>query len=349
MDVEPIGAAVVGAGYWGPNLIRNFLSSTAFSLRWVCDADAGRAAQAIGGNPTVRATAELDEVLRDDEVQVVAIATPPRTHGPLGLRCIEAGRHVLMEKPLATSVEEGARLVDAADAAGVVLMCDHTFCYTPAVQEIGRLVKDGSLGEIHYIDSIRVNLGLVQSDVDVFWDLAPHDLSVLEYVLPADVFPVEVSAYGADPIGAGNPCIGYLTMPLNTGGVVHVTVNWLSPSKVRQMIIAGSKSMLMWDDMKPYQRLTIVDCGIEVGAPAVGADKERLMVEYRMGDMVIPPLKETGEALQSMVAELAAAVREGRAPITDGRAGLRILEVLEAARVSIRANGAMVRLHRGNA
>ena len=336
--------AVIGAGYWGPNLIRNFLNHPEFDLRWVCDPKTDRARAVVGSRSGIRIAGSIDEVLRDDEVMAVAISTPPSTHADLGQACLQAGRHVLMEKPLATSVAEGDLLVREAAERDLVLMCDHTFCYTPAVQAIRTMVQGGTLGELLYMDSIRVNLGLVQSDIDVFWDLAPHDLAVLDYVLPHDVWPVEVLAYGADPIGARKACIGYLTLPLNTGGVVHVSVNWLSPSKIRQMIIAGSKSMVVWDDMKPYQRLTLVDCGVDLGPPAVDAEKEMLMVSYRMGDMVIPALKETGEALQSVVCEFLGAIRGRRPALTDGASGVRILKILEAAGESLRNNGASIAL-----
>lgn len=340
----PLGVAVVGAGYWGPNLIRNFARCPETHLRWVVDLDTDRAAQVLGAQSGVRICSHLDDVLDDPLVGGVAIATPPASHLDLALRCIDSGRHVLVEKPLATTAADGERIVRAAQDAGVVVMADHTFCYTPVVRRIRELVHGGHLGDIHYVDSIRVNLGLVQSDVDVFWDLAPHDLSILDFVLPEGVRPVAVSAHGADPIGAGQSCVGYLTMPLSTGAIAHVTVNWLSPSKIRQMVIAGSRQMVVWDDMKPYQRLAIVNCGVDLLEPAVGEERQQLMVDYRMGDMVIPALNETSEALASVVAEFAAAVRERRAPLTDGRAGVRILNVLEAATASLAVDGALVHL-----
>lgn len=339
-----LGVAVVGAGYWGPNLVRNFLGHPATDLRWIVDLDVARAERLAGGRSEVRVASSLAEVLADDAVEAVAIATPPATHLPLALEAIEAGRHVLVEKPLATSVADGERMVEEAERRNLVLMCDHTFCYTPVVRAIRELIDSGKLGEIHYIDSIRVNLGLVQSDVDVFWDLAPHDLSILDFILPDGVIPTAVSAHGADPIGAGQTCVGYLTMPLSTGAIAHVTVNWLSPSKIRQTVVAGSKQMLVWDDMKPYQRLAVVDCGVELQTPVSGDEKRQLMVDYRMGDMVIPALNETSEALSGVVGEFAASIREGRPPLTDGRAGVRILRVLEAASQSLRAQGVLIEM-----
>ncbi len=342
---NPMGVAVVGAGYWGPNLTRNFRASAEWDLRWVVDLDLDRATALVGGHPGERATTSLDEMLADPDVAAVAIATPPASHLAVGLACIDAGRHVMIEKPLATTRVDGARLVDAAAAADVVLMCDHTFCFTPVVAELRDLVHSGKLGDITYIDSIRVNLGLVQSDVDVLWDLAPHDLSILDFVLPDDVRPVAVSATGADPLGTGQNCVGYLTIPLTSGAIAHVTCNWLSPTKIRQTVIAGSLKMAVWDDMKPYQRLAIVDKGIDVRHEPDEDERRRLMVDYRTGDMVIPAINETSEALQSVVNHFAHCAKTGDTPLTDGRAGLRILEVLEAAAESISQDSRLIPLH----
>jgi predicted dehydrogenase len=339
---DTIGVAVVGAGYWGPNLARNFLACPDTDLRWIIDLDTERARRVAGGRSEVAVGARMGEALADPDVGAVAIATPPATHLDLALQAMEAGRHVLVEKPLATTAADGVRLAREADERGVVLMCDHTFVYTPVVREMGRLVHSGAVGEIQYVDSIRVNLGLVQSDVDVFWDLAPHDLSVLDFILPEGVRVASVSAHGADPIGSGQACVGYLTMPLTNGAIAHVTVNWLSPSKIRQMVVAGSEKMLVWDDMKPSQRLSVVDSGVELRATEELADRRRLLVDYRVGDMLVPALPEGGEALATMVAEFAASIREGRAPLTDGWAGVRVLRLLEAAKVSLHSNGALI-------
>ena len=339
---EQIGIAVVGAGYWGPNLARNFLASTNTDLRWIVDLDLDRARKVAGGHNGVSVTSLLEEVLADPGVHAIAIATPPATHLPLAMQALEAGRHVLVEKPLATRAADGEILVREAERRGLVLMCDHTFCYTPAVRTISALVRSGDLGDIQYVDSIRVNLGLVQSDVDVFWDLAPHDLSILDHILPEGVRPVAVSAHGADPINSGQASVGYLTMPLSNGAIAHVTVNWLSPSKISQMVIAGSKKMVVWDDMKPSQRISIVDSGVELQELDDLDDKTRLRVDYRIGDMLVPALREGGEALATMVDEFAASIREGRAPLTDGWSGVRILRLLEAAKVSLRSNGALI-------
>ena len=343
--VAPLGVAVIGAGYWGPNLVRNFQSSPQFRLRWLCDLDLDRAQRVLGGYSTVQATSDYAAVLADPAVDAVAVATPAGTHLDVALAALRAGKHVLVEKPLAATYADGALLVAEAEQRGLTLMCDHTYCYTPAVGRIRELVRSGELGDIHFVDSVRINLGLVQKDIDVMWDLAPHDLSILDFILPDNVEPVAVAAHGADPIGAGQACVAYLTLQLNTGAIAHVHVNWLSPTKVRTTMVGGAKRTLIWDDLNPAQRVAIFDRGVELAAPQeIGADERRdMLVSYRSGDMVAPAIGEK-EALRSMVDEFAGAIRERRAPLTDGRAGLRVLDILEAASRSLEFKGAVVGL-----
>jgi predicted dehydrogenase len=227
---ERLGVAVVGAGYWGPNLIRNFRSAADWDLRAVCDLDTARAHAVLGDRSGVEVTESLSELLGRDDIDAVAIATPARTHHHIARAALEAGKHVLVEKPLADSVVAGQEMVEVARREGLTLMADHTYCYTPVVQKIRELVAEGALGELLFVDSVRINLGLIQPDVDVFWDLAPHDLSILDYVLPGGLTPMGVAAQGADPLGAGKSCVGYLTLPLPGGAMAHVHVNWLSPT-----------------------------------------------------------------------------------------------------------------------
>lgn len=340
-QARPLGVAVVGAGYWGPNLVRNFAASSATELRWVCDASPDRAAVAVQHRTGVKITDSLDEVLDDPAVEAVALATPAGTHSELALACLNASLHVLIEKPLACSVAEGEVLVRTAERLGLVLMLDHTYCYTPAVQRLREMVRGGMLGEIQYLDSVRINLGLIQNDIDVFWDLAPHDLAILDFVLPENAQPVAVAAHGTDPVGAGRACLGYLTLPLRNGGIAHINVNWLSPTKIRTTVIGGSTGVAVWDDLQPSQRLKIYDRGVELMG---GADlRTRLGVNYRVGDMMSPALPEK-EALSGVVNEFCAAIRERRAPVTDGRSGLRVLRILEAASISLVSAGTLVAL-----
>jgi len=342
---EPIGVAVIGAGYWGPNLVRNFQGAPSFHLRALCDLDLGRAKKLLGRYSTVRATDDFDSVLADPTIHAVALATPAGTHAPLATKALRAGKHVLVEKPLAATYDEGLALIREADERGLTLMCDHTYCYTPAVTRIREMLHTGELGEVHYVDSVRINLGLVQRDIDVMWDLAPHDLSILDSVLPDGVRPVAVSAHGADPIGAGRSCVAYLTLQLNTGAIAHVHVNWLSPVKVRTTIVGGSKRTLVWDDLNPSQRISVYDRGVDVATPEELATEQRrdILVSYRSGDMVAPALAER-EALRSMVDEFERAIRTGTPALTDGRSGLRVLEILQAASESLANGGVAVRL-----
>lgn len=336
----PIGIAVIGAGYWGPNLVRNAQATPAMRLEYLCDIDVERARRVLGPYSTVRATASLDEVLADPAVDAVAIATPAATHRSVVMAALDAGKHVLVEKPLAASFVEGREIVDAAERRGLVLMLDHTYCYTPAARYLRDLVRGGGLGELQYLDSVRINLGLVQRDVDVLWDLAPHDLSIFLSILPDGVTPVSVSAQGSDPVGAGRACVGHLTLQMSTGAMAHIHVNWLSPTKVRTIVVGGSARTVVWDDLNPLQRLSVYDRGVDRADPRrMGRDQRaETIVSYRTGDMVAPALAST-EALRSVMEEFADSITEGRAPLTDGRSGLHVLAMLEAASASMAQGG----------
>lgn len=345
--MEPIQIAVIGAGYWGPNLIRNFTAHPETNVRWVCDLSETTAKRSIANTPQTKTTTSLEDVLADPLVDAVAIATPAGTHARIGLAAIAAGKHVLIEKPLARTVQDGQQLVKSAEDAGVVLMTDHTFCYTGAVRKIAELVASGSVGDIQYYDSVRINLGLIQSDIDVFWDLAPHDLSILDFILPKEVYPTAVAAHGADPLGVGHPCVGFFSMPLSNGGIAHAHVNWLSPTKVRTTTLGASKKMLLWDDLRPSQRLSVFDTRVDLN-DASEQDQRKALVSYRTGDMVAPILEET-EALREVAQEFVTAIRQGRPPLTDGHSGLRVLKVLEGIQTSLANEGALVPLSLGPA
>jgi len=344
-SAAPIGVAVVGAGYWGPNLVRNFANASQYRLTWLCDIDKSRAEQVLGPYSTVGATDDLEAVLADERVDAVAIATPAGTHLDIALATMHAGKHVLIEKPLAATYADGLRLVEEAERAGLTLMCDHTFCYTPPVLKIRELVRSGEIGDLHFFDSVRINLGLVQPDIDVLWDLAPHDISILESILPLGVEPLSVAAHAADPIGTGRACVAFVTLQLTGGAIAHCHLNWLSPTKVRTTMIGGSKRAIVWDDLNPLQRITVYDRGVDL-VPAQDAraeDRNRAYVSYRTGDLVSPALTER-EGLASMVEEFADCIRTGRPSLTDGRSGLRVLDILEAASRSVELNGVPVPL-----
>jgi predicted dehydrogenase len=341
--MSPIGLAVIGAGYWGPNLVRTALSTPELQLEWLCDLDEERAQKVLGRYTTVKATSSYERVLADPAVAAVAIATPAATHFDLIRAALETGKHVLVEKPLTVSVAEGEKLTGLAERSGLKLMCDHTYCFTPTVRRIRELVREGEIGDVQFVDSVRINLGLVQPDVDVLWDLAPHDLSILDFVLPDHVVPVAVAAHTADPIGAGRACLAYLSVWLSTGALAHMHVNWLSPTKIRTTVIGGSRRTVVWDDMNPSARLTVHDRGVDRMPVDTLApdDRRQALISYRVGDIRIPALPER-EALIAVMGEFAAAITEDRPPLTDGRAGLRVLALLEAASRSVENGGSRI-------
>jgi predicted dehydrogenase len=344
----PMGLAVIGAGYWGPNLVRTAIATPAFRLSWLCDLQIDRAKAILSPYTSVRATSSYDEVLADPEVTAVAIATPAATHFDLVRSALESGKHVMVEKPLTPSAAEGEKLAALAHGSGLVLMCDHTYCYTPAVRRIRELIRGGEIGEVQFVDSVRINLGLVQPDVDVLWDLAPHDLSIFDFVLPEDVIPVAVAAHTSDPIGAQRACVAYLSVWLSNGALAHVHVNWLSPTKIRTTVFGGSRRTIVWDDTNPAARLAVHDRGVDtLMAGAVPQDERRqALISYRTGDTLIPALPER-EALLSVMAEFGAAISESRPPLTDAQAGLRVLRMLEAASRSADSGGVRIPLDNG--
>ncbi len=338
-----VGVAVIGAGYWGPNLVRNFLACDNTWLWAVCDLDVDRARKVVGKRTSVQVTADLDEILSDPNIEAVAIATPAATHLPIALAAIAAGKHILVEKPLALSADDARTIAQAAADAGVVAMCDHTFCYTAAVNRIRSEIADGNLGDIQYVDSVRINLGLVQPDTDVFWDLLPHDLSILDSVLPGHMRPVAVSALGVDPIGAGKPCVGYVSLLLPDNAIAHVHVSWLSPVKIRNVVIGGSQRHLVWNDTDPAQRIATYERGIDIARLEDDEQQREMMFQYRIGDMHAPALTET-EALLSLVTHFADCIRTSATPRTDAWQGVRVLEILEAVDRSQAQRGALVEL-----
>lgn len=340
-----IGLAVIGAGYWGPNLVRTALATPALRLRWLCDLDIERATAALGPYKSVRATDSYETVLADASVAAVAIATPAATHFDLVRAALEAGKHVLVEKPLTSSAADAEKLTVLAQQSGLTLMCDHTYCYTPAVRRIRELIRGGEVGDLQFVDSVRINLGLVQPDVDVLWDLAPHDLSILDFVLPEAVTPVAIAAHTSDPIEAHRACVGYVSVWLSNGALAHLHVNWLSPMKIRTTVFGGSRRTIVWDDTNPAARLAIHDRGVDriPVAGLRGEQRHQALISYRTGDTLVPALPER-EALLSVMAEFGAAIMERRPPLTDARAGLRMLRLLEAASRSADGGGTRIEL-----
>lgn len=337
--MSAIGTAVVGLGYWGPNLARNLNACGDTELRYLCDRNLRAAEDVQVYYPHALATNSFDRVLTDPAVDAVVIATPLESHYMLAMHALQAGKHVLLEKPLALSTVEGEALVEVAKKRGLQLMCDHTHCYAGTVTKMREIVSSGQLGQMLYFDSVRVNLGLFQSGVSVLWDLAPIDLSIMDFVLPQRLRPIAVSAHGVDAMKTGFESIVYLTLFFEDGLLCHVHTNWLSPIKVRNVLIGGTKKMISWDDNNPAEKLKIFDKGVEVA----NSDRNRLLVNYRHGAGVIPVL-DNSEPLALVVREFARAIEEQDEALTSAASGLRILNVLEAANTSLRNGGARIEL-----
>jgi predicted dehydrogenase len=335
---QPIGVAVVGCGYWGPNLARNVAERPELRLRALCDRDPAQLRALAARHPHARAVSELDAVLCDDEVEAVIIATPPQTHYPLVKRALLAGRHVLVEKPLATTLADACDLADLARARELVLMPGHTFIYSPPVNAVRELVRDGTVGDVYFITSSRMNLGKYQSD-GVVCDLAPHDLSILMYWLGEPV--VEVAASGSSVFAHGVPETAFLTLTFAGGTTANVQLSWLAPRKVRQMIVVGSKRMVQYDDTASDEPVRVYDRGMDVQPTSSNFGEHQLT--YRTGDIVIPRV-EPQEPLRLELEDFARAIRTGEEPRSNVALGLDIVAAVEMAEASLRDNGVPVGL-----
>lgn len=336
-----IGVGVIGFGYWGPNLVRNFAETPGTRVVAVCDRRAERLAVAQRRHPSVRVCTDPREILDDPAVDAVAIATPVASHSELALAALRAGKHVLVEKPLTDSAESCRRLIAEAERRRLVLMVDHVFVYASAVEKMRELASSGELGELQYYDSVRINLGLFQHDVNALWDLAVHDLSIMDHVLARR--PEAVSATGLAHVPGQPENIAYMTIFFGARLIGHVHVNWLAPVKVRRTLLGGSRRMIVFDDLEASEKIKVYDRGVSFNDSPESVDQMR--VGYRMGDMWAPRLA-LREPLGAAVAHFVACVAQGLTPITDGRAGLRVVHLLEAASASLAQHGRLVPLAR---
>jgi predicted dehydrogenase len=329
--------AVVGLGYWGPNLVRNFLSTEGVEGVIACDMVPRRLENIKKKFPTIETTSSFDDLLRRDDVAGIAIATPVSTHYLLGMRVLEAGKHLLLEKPMAAKTSEAEELLDAAYSKMLTLMVDHTFVYTSAVQKMKELITKGEIGDILYFDSVRVNLGLFQHDTNVIWDLAPHDISIMDYLL--DDKPIAVSCVGVNHFSEYED-VAYVTVHFAEKLMAQFHVNWLSPVKVRKILVGGTKLMVVYDDMEASEKIKVYDRGVDVKEEDAVYKK---LVQYRTGNMYSPNI-DPGEALARMTAEFVDCINTGKPSISDGQAGVNVVKVLEAANISIKAGGRRVDL-----
>ncbi len=332
---------LVGFGYWGPNLARNIAAHPMTGLSVIADRSANRLGAAAVAHPNACLTLDPTIVINDPDVDLIVIATPPESHRALALASLRAGKHVLVEKPLATSTRDAAELVQAAHDARRQLMVDHTFLFTGAVQRMKRCIDAGDLGRINYFDSTRINLGLFQSQVNVLWDLAPHDIAVMLYLLGAPVRTV--SAFGASHVNSCSENIAYVTATFDNNLLAHFHVNWLAPVKIRKTIIGGTRRMLVYDDMESSEKLKIYDSGAEL--VSTQDDAYRTFMEYRTGDILVPKLDRT-EALAVEWDHVVRVVKGEAEAISGGEFGVEVVRVLEAAERSMRSGGIPVEVAR---
>lgn len=328
---------IIGYGYWGPNLVRNFAETPGAKVAAVADLDRAKLQLVERRFPLVKTTTNFHDLLTDSAIDAIAIATPVGTHFELGMAALKAGKHLWLEKPMAETSFQARKLSDEAARRQRVLFVDHTFIYTGAVRKMGEIIKRGELGRMYYYDSIRVNLGLFQRDVNVISDLAVHDFSILDYLLGEH--PVAVSAGGINHFPGTPENLAYITLFYDSGMIAHANVSWLAPVKVRQILIGGSKKMIIYDDLEPSEKVKVYDKGVSFTDDPEQIHEMR--VGYRTGDMWAPRLAPT-EALRVASEHFVDCVEHGKVPETDGRLGVRVVELIEAATSSMRGRGETV-------
>ena len=329
--------AIVGCGYWGQNLLRNFCELEEAEVMMVCDFDRRALDRAKRRYPTVEITQSYADVLSNPDVDAVVLATPVSTHYPCAKQALLADKHVLVEKPLAQTTAQVLDLIETSERQGKTLMVDHTFLYTGAVRRMKSMVESGEIGQLLYFDSVRISLGLVQSDINVLWDLGPHDLAIMDYV--CEQTPVAISATGIKHLNTPYENVAYVTVQFEGNFIAHFHLNWLAPVKVRRTLVGGSKKMIVYDDMENTEKVKVYDKGIvQTHDPE---RREKMLTGYRNGDMMAPQL-ETSEALRLMAREFVASIVEKRQPLSDAHAGYRVVRLLEAAQRSIEENGRLI-------
>ena len=328
--MEKTRVGVIWSGYWGPNLIRNFAEMPNCELRGIADLSVARLEAMTARYPGVRTTTDYRELLNQD-LDAVVVCTPPHTHHQIAKDCLEQDLHVLVEKPMTTSSRDARDLIDVAARRDRVLMVGHTFVYNSAVQSLKRMMDDGRLGTIHYIDAVRVGLGLYHPTVNVVWDLAPHDISILTYLL--GTMPLKVSAEGSACVHPAVEDVAYLTLTFPGGVLTHIRVSWLDPSKTRRITVVGSDKMVTYDDVETNEKIKIYDKGVEALKPSNSFGE--FQFNYRYGDIVAPFI-EFQEPLRVQAEHFLECVRTGNRPITDGNAGLQVVTVIEALQSSLR-------------
>ena len=328
-----MNVAVIGLGYWGPNIVRNFLGHESVDKVVCCDLDQKQLVNIKKKYNNVITTNNVDEILDDGSIDALAIVTPIHTHYDLAKRALSKGKHILVEKPFTSSAAHAEELIALAEKMNLKICVDHTFLYTPAVEKIKEMIDTDEIGKVLYFDSTRINLGLFQTDVNVIWDLVPHDFAIMNYVLGKK--PLAIRAMGADHVGSGLENIAYVHIDFGDNLIAHFHVNWLSPVKIRQVLIGGSKKMILYDDMENSEKIKIYDKGISVKN---GAEKYQQLVNYRLGD-IRSPLLNNSEALSSLINDFIDSINSDKITRATGYDGLAVVKLLEATQESIKNNG----------
>jgi len=332
-----IKIGVIGCGYWGPNLIRNFSQLEEVEVTHICDLDEAKLNRIKKNYPVVKATKNYSDILKDEEITGVCIATPLETHYGIAKEALFNGKGVLVEKPFTKNSDEAKELINIADKNKLVLMVDHTFIYTGAVRKIKELIEKGELGRLYYFDSERINLGLIRKDANVIWDLATHDIAIIDYLFSQK--PISVSALGSSHVLNTKEEMAHITLKHEGGFMSHIHVSWLSPVKIRKILVGGDKKMVLYDDVEPTEKIKIYDKGIDIRPTEVTP----FAPLYRGGDIIIPNLDQT-EALKRLAEYFIDCLKNGKKPLTDGEAGLRVIKILEAIQKSLASDGRLVNI-----
>lgn len=325
--------AVIGFGYWGPNLVRNFNSVSNCQVAALCDFREERLAVVNKLYPSIKTTKDPNDIFSNPEIDAVVIATPVFTHFDIAKKALESSKHVLLEKPMTATSAQAIELNNLAEKKNLLLMVDHTFLYTSSVQKMKHLITDGTIGKIKYFDSTRINLGLFQPDINVLWDLAPHDISILNYLV--DDKPYSVNATGVSHTNNGIENVAYLTVNYKSGFIAHFNCSWTSPVKIRMMLLGGDKKMLVFNDLEPTEKIRIYDTGYD---HKTDEEKTRILVDYRAGDVFIPKI-DNKEALFGMATDFVNSIINKTKPLSDFESGLNVMKILEASQQSIKQNG----------
>ncbi len=333
-----INVGVIGYGYWGPNIVRNFFAASNCTVISVADARPERLVVLSKSYPSIKGVNSADEIINSKEIDAVVIATPVFTHFSLAKAALNNGKHVLIEKPITSTAAEAEELINLAEQKGLTVMADHTFLYTGAVHKMKELIDSENIGKIHYFDSTRINLGLFQPDVNVLWDLAPHDISMLMYLV--DERPVSINATGISHTHNGIENIAYMTVNYSSDFIAHFNCSWTSPVKVRQTLIGGDKKMIVYNDLEPSEKIRVYDTGFQ---HKTDEDKKKILVDYRTGDVFIPKLAG-GEALLGVATDFIQSILNKTAPRATAKLGLQVVKILQASQESIKNNGKEIKL-----